>query len=129
MMKWYLSLKPLALQSCGLSSLGSVLTVMQMDTLQHDSTSSGAVVGNYLATVEKLDGQAVSPESKLSTCVNVTMLQLGLSTLCFFFLPIILFRNSSYFNLLFPYYHPIILTNLVESMYKITLLVLVILKH
>ena len=36
-----------------------------------------------------------------------------------FFLPIILFRNSSYFNLLFPYYHPIILTNLVESMHKI----------
>ena len=33
--------------------------------------------------------------------------------------PIILFRNSSYFNLLFPYYHPIILTNLVESMHKI----------
>ena len=32
------------------------------------------------------------------------------------FLPIILFRNSSYFNLL-PYYHPIILTNLVESMH------------
>ena len=35
-----------------------------------------------------------------------------------FFLPIILFRNSSYFNLLIPYYHPI-LTNLVESMHKI----------
>ena len=29
-----------------------------------------------------------------------------------FFLPIILFPNSSYFNLLFPYYHPIILMNL-----------------
>ena len=39
-----------------------------------------------------------------------------------FFLPIILFRNSSYFNLLFPYYHPIILMNLfkkIESMHKI----------
>ena len=38
-----------------------------------------------------------------------------------FFLPIILFRNSSYFNLLFPYYHPIILINLlkIESMRKI----------
>ena len=39
-----------------------------------------------------------------------------------FFLPIILFRNSSYFNLLFPYYHPIILMNLfkeIESVYKI----------
>ena len=38
------------------------------------------------------------------------------------FLPIVLFRNSSYFNLLFPYYHPIILMNLfkkIESMHKI----------
>ena len=32
-----------------------------------------------------------------------------------FFLPIILFHNSSYFNLLFPYYHPIILINLLQS--------------
>ena len=39
-----------------------------------------------------------------------------------FFLPIILFRNSSYFNLLFSYYNPIILMNLfkkIESMHKI----------
>ena len=33
-----------------------------------------------------------------------------------FFLPIILFRNSSYFNLLFSYYHPIILMNLFKKM-------------
>ena len=66
---------------------------------------------------------------RMYICMYTKSESTRLEHIMLFFLPIILFRNSSYFNLLFPYYHLIILTNLVESMHKIALLVLVILKH
>ena len=57
----------------------------------------------------KRDQCYVNQQIIFETCQELGILLTRLEHIMLFFLPIILFHNSSYFNLLFPYYHPIIL--------------------